>query len=86
MPKQEKLGIIYELENLLNQELEEMEVGKSQLMRTDPQEQHPIWIRHHDVIYPAMLRCSNGFKVNQKDVDLLEIREGDVVTVEINET
>lgn len=86
MTKKEKLGIIYELENLLNQELEEMKIGKSQLIRTDPQEQHPIWIRHNNTIYPAMLRCSNGFKVNQQDVDLLEIREGDVVTVEINET
>ena len=33
-----------------------------------------------------MLRCSNGFKVNQQDGDLLEIREGDIVTVDINET
>lgn len=84
--KKDKMGLIYQLESLLNSELQNMNVGKSQMMRTDPQEQHPIWINHDGQIYPAMLKCMNGFKLNQKDADLLEIREGDVVTIEVNET
>ena len=84
--KQQKLALIYQLETLLNKELENMNVSKSQLLRTDATEQQPIWINHKGVLYPAMLKCLNGFKKNLKDENLLEIREGDIVMIEVNET
>jgi hypothetical protein len=74
------------MENLLNSELDSMNVKKSQMMRTDPVEQHPVWVKHFNIIYPAMLRCVNGFKLNKNDSDLLEVREGDVVSIEVNQT
>lgn len=84
--KKEKLSLIYQLESLLNSELEQMDIQKSMLMRTDPEEQHPVWIDHKGTIYPAMIKCMNGFKLNHSDADLLEVREGDVVTIKVNET
>lgn len=47
-------------------------------------EEYPVWVvdKNTGIPHPAVMTCDNGFKINPAD-DLLEIREGDKVNVEL---
>lgn len=86
LPRKEKIRLIKDLEYLLEDELKNMNILNQPLKRSDPEEKHPIWVLYRNRAFPGQMKCINGFKINSNDEALLEVREGDVVTVEINHT
>ena len=88
-----KLKCIIDLKNLLETELSRMSIFNQKLKKTTPNESHTVWIELNrsqasfsaspkpPKMTRAQMSCLNGFKVNQSDKDLLEVREGDSVRI-----
>ena len=86
LPRRDKLKLILELELLLEDELLKMNILNQPLKRSNPDESHPVWVLYDGMTFPALMRSLNGFKINTDDDSLLEVREGDLVAIELNET